>query len=198
MKIIIATKNKGKLAEFARILEPAGYQALSLTDIGFDRDIEETGATFQENAFIKARTISASAKEIVLADDSGLCVDYLHGAPGVYSARYAGQGATDEVNIAKLLGALSGVPEKDRTARFVCALAWVFPDGKTLSCEGTCEGLIGTEKRGDGGFGYDPVFMVNGISFAEMDKAQKDAVSHRGKAVEIMLELLENERRHPR
>jgi len=193
LKILIATKNKGKLAEFRRMLAPLGYEAVSASEAGFDADIEETGATFAENAAIKARAVCSAAGVPAIGDDSGLCVDALGGAPGVYSARYAGEHATDGENIEKLLSALKDVPEEERGARFECAMVAAFPDGRGLRAVGQCWGSIGFEKRGSGGFGYDPVFLLDGRSFAELSETEKDEVSHRGKALRRLMELLQEE-----
>lgn len=191
MKILIATHNKHKLAEMSRILEPMGYEAVTDTDLGFVlTEAEENGTTFLENARIKAESGCKESGIPCIADDSGLCVDYLDGEPGVYSARYSGEHGDDKANNEKLLSKLSGVPDEKRTARFVCAICVSFPDGSEITAEGICEGRIGYEYRGNNGFGYDPLFMVGDKSFAELSAEQKDAVSHRGNALKKLEKLL--------
>jgi XTP/dITP diphosphohydrolase len=161
-------------------------------------DIEDTGSSFEENALIKAMSVWRITGETVLADDSGLEVDYLGGAPGVHSARYAGPRATDEDKNNKLLDALSGVPADKRTARFVCAIAVVFPDGRSVMARGTCEGIIAFDSKGDYGFGYDPLFYIpeHGLTLAQMDSDIKNKLSHRGKALRELVEILEHEWRN--
>lgn len=184
MKILIATHNKHKLTEMERILAPMGYEVVTDTDIGISlTDVEETGTTFMENARIKAESGCKESGLICIADDSGLCVDALGGAPGVYSARYSGVHGDDESNIIKLLDELKDIPDEKRTAYFQCSICVSFPSGKEVTAEGKCEGKIGYEKRGDNGFGYDPVFMVGDKSFAELTSDEKDAISHRGNAL---------------
>ncbi|MBR5773946.1 MAG: RdgB/HAM1 family non-canonical purine NTP pyrophosphatase [Clostridia bacterium] len=192
MKFIIATHNQKKLGELQRILSPLGIEALTASQAGisFD-DVEETGTTFEENAAIKARAIFDGSGFGAIADDSGLCVDALGGAPGVYSARYSGEHGNDAENIVLLLKNMADVPDEERTARFVCAICCIMPDGEELIIRGECEGKIGYECVGDGGFGYDPVFMLpNGKSMAELTKEEKDAISHRGNALRILAERL--------
>lgn len=184
MKFMIATHNAKKLTELARILEPLGIRAVTDTEEGLSLpEVEETGTTFAENAYLKAESACKASGLPAIADDSGLMVDALDGAPGVYSARYAGEDGTPEDCNRKLLAALKGIPAEKRTARFASAICCVFPDGRCITAEGTCEGAIGTEPRGEGGFGYDPLFYVGEISFAEMTAEEKDAVSHRGVAL---------------
>ncbi|MBQ7116852.1 MAG: XTP/dITP diphosphatase [Clostridia bacterium] len=191
MKILIATHNKHKLTEMARILSPMGYEVVTDTDVGIAlTDVEETGTTFMENARIKSESGCKESGLICIADDSGLCVDALGGEPGVYSARYSGVHGDDEGNIVKLLEKLDGVPDEERTAYFACAICVSFPDGKEITAEGKCEGKIGYEKKGENGFGYDPVFMVGDKSLAEMTAEEKDAISHRGNALKILEEKL--------
>lgn len=191
MKILIATHNKHKLTEMARILSPMGYEVVTDTDIGIElTDVEETGTTFMENARIKAESGCKESGLICIADDSGLCVDALGGEPGVYSARYSGVHGDDEGNIVKLLENLDGVADEKRTAFFACAICVSFPDGKEITAEGKCHGKIGYEKKGENGFGYDPVFMVGDKSLAEMTADEKDAISHRGNALEKLKELM--------
>ena len=192
-KIIIATKNKGKLAEFRRMLLPLGYEAVSAEEEGITDDVEETGRTFAENAALKAWAICKASGKPAIGDDSGLCVDALGGEPGVYSARYAGEQKDNEANIQKLLKNLENTPEDERTARFECAIVCAFPDGKAIKAVGQCYGSILFEKRGNGGFGYDPVFSVDGKSFGEFSDEEKDRISHRGKALRRLIELLKEE-----
>ena len=186
MKLVLATKNSGKVVEFRRILEELG--ATNLEVLGLDSfpeigDIEETGATFEENSLLKARTISKLTGLPALADDSGICVDALNGAPGLYSARYSGNG--DAANNQKLLEALKDVPDEKRTAYFICVAAYVRPDGFEKVEEGRFYGKILHEVVGSGGFGYDPLFQPDGLncSSAELSAEEKDAISHRGKAM---------------
>ncbi len=184
MKILIATHNKHKLTEMSRILSPMGYEVVNDTDIGIElTDVEETGTTFMENARIKSESGCKESGLICIADDSGLCVDALGGEPGVYSARYSGVHGDDEGNIMKLLEKLEAVPDEKRIAHFACAICVSFPDGKEIIAEGKCHGKIGYEKKGENGFGYDPVFMVGDRSLAEMTAEEKDAISHRGNAL---------------
>lgn len=189
MKILIATHNKHKLTEMARILGPMGYEVVTDTDLGFTlTEAEENGETFLDNARIKAESGCKESGLPCIADDSGLCVDALGGEPGVFSARYSGEHGDDEGNNEKLLFNLKDVPDENRTARFVCAICVSFPDGKEITAEGRCEGWIGYEKRGCNGFGYDPLFMVGDKSFAELSAEEKDAVSHRGNALKALRE----------
>ena len=186
MQLVLATKNQGKLVEFRRILEELGAANLdvlgldSFPEIGY---IEETGNTFQENSLLKARTVSKITGLAALADDSGICVDALDGAPGIYSARYSGKG--DVANNQKLLAELIEVPDEKRTAYFICIAAFVRPDGFEKLSEGRFYGKILHEVRGSGGFGYDPLFEPDGLSCsaAELSAKQKDAISHRGIAL---------------
>lgn len=194
MKILIATHNKHKLTEMSRILAPMGYEVVTDTDIGIAlTDVEETGTTFMENARIKAESGCRESGLICIADDSGLCVDALGGEPGVYSARYSGVHGDDEGNIVKLLEKLEDVPDEKRTAHFACAICVSFPDGKEITAEGKCEGKIGYEKKGENGFGYDPVFMVGNKSLAEISADEKDAISHRGNALKVLKLRLEEQ-----
>jgi len=183
-KMIFATKNKGKILEFAQMMEKHEIEVLSLLDINYEDEIEENGETFEENALIKAREIASQYQTTVIADDSGLSIDVLNGAPGVYSARYAGEVRSDKANIDKVLEELKGIPDDERTARFVCILAIVDETGKEVVVSGTCEGKIWHEKRGSEGFGYDPIFYLPqlGKTMAELSKDEKNALSHRGKA----------------
>ncbi|MBP0963589.1 MAG: RdgB/HAM1 family non-canonical purine NTP pyrophosphatase [Oscillospiraceae bacterium] len=184
MELIIATNNANKLKEFGRILAPLGVVVHSQKEYCPDLDVEETGTTFAANARLKAEAVYKATGLTAVADDSGLCVDALDGAPGVYSARYAGENATDAQRIEKLLEELKDVPDEKRTGRFVSAICCIGPD-LLIECEGVCEGIIGRECRGEGGFGYDPVFYVEGRSYSEMTGEEKDAVSHRGRALRL-------------
>ncbi len=180
MKYVIATHNRHKLQELQRILDPMGIEAIT-ADLS---EVEETGTTFAENAYLKAKSACEETGLPAVADDSGLEVDALDGRPGVYSARYAGENASDAQRIEKLLGELSNVPAEKRTARFVSAVCCVFPNGDVIRVEGDCPGSIAFSPEGNDGFGYDPVFLVGEKTFAQMTAAEKDAVSHRGKALE--------------
>lgn len=191
MKILIATHNKHKLTEMRRILEPMGYEVLTDDMLGVTlTDVEETGTTFIENARLKAESGCKESGIACIADDSGLCVDALGGAPGVYSARYSGEHGNDNANNKKLLSELEGVADEKRTARFECVICVSFPDGSEVIATGTCEGKIGYIELGDNGFGYDPLFMVGKKSFAELSGVEKDAISHRGKALQALKEKL--------
>lgn len=181
---VIATNNAGKLREMKEILRAVGCDCVSLTEAGIDTDVEETGTTFAQNAAIKAKAIYDICKRPVIADDSGLCVDALGGQPGVRTARYAGDGHDSEANIDKLLAALKGVPLPRRKARFVSAIHAIVDDDTEYTATGTCEGFVGTERRGRGGFGYDPVFWQAGNrSIAEIPPEKKNQVSHRARAI---------------
>ena len=184
MKIFVATKNQKKLKELNRILIPMGFEAISENDLENKLpEVEETGATFEENALLKARAGVEHTGLISVADDSGLCVDYLGGAPGVYTARYAGENADDEENNDKLLYELRDVPFEKRDAQFVSAIACVFPDGRYFTVRGECHGKIAFERQGTEGFGYDPLFIGEGGCFAMLSPEEKDKVSHRGKSL---------------
>ncbi len=193
LKLVLASRNRKKIRELETFLSAisSDIQILSLDDIGYTDEIVEDGATFAENSLIKAR-IPASLGYIGVADDSGLEVDALDGAPGVYSARWSGDGATDEKNNAKLLRELDGVPADKRTARFKTVVTCAFPDGEYFQCDGVCEGTILSSPDGDGGFGYDPLFLSAelGRSFAAATADEKNAVSHRGRAMRKLAELL--------
>lgn len=191
MKILIATHNKKKREELERILSPLSIDVVTDTDVGCTlRDVEESGASFEENALIKAKAGCEDSGLPCIADDSGLVVDALGGAPGIYSARYCGVHGNDEANNDKLLKELENVPDEKRTARFVCAICCVFPDGKTINVNGSCEGIIYRERHGKGGFGYDPLFNCGGKPFGEITGEEKDKISHRGKALKILAEEL--------
>lgn len=192
MKFIIATNNQKKLKELERILNPLGINAVSARDEGVSLDdVEETGTTFAENAFLKAEAAFKKTGLPSVADDSGLCVDALDGRPGIYSARYAGENATDADKNNKLLSELKDVPEKDRTANFTCAICCILPNGEKIEVDGVCEGSIAFEPHGNGGFGYDPIFKYGDKSYAELSSAEKDAVSHRGQALRKLKAELE-------
>lgn len=192
-RIIFATKNNHKMKEIREILDGRGYEILSMAEAGVDIDVVEDGITFEENALIKSRTIRDYIGDaIVLSDDSGLEVDYLGGNPGIYSARWLGDDTSYDVKNTMLLNMMEGVPEEDRTARFVCALAAAFPDGTDKVVRGTIEGIIGYEIAGENGFGYDPIFFVPEYrcTTAEMTPEQKNEISHRGKALRMIAEYL--------
>ena len=186
--VIIATKNQGKAKEFESLFAAKGYEVKTLLDVPDSPDIEETGTTFEENAILKAEAISKEYNQVVIADDSGLIVDALDGRPGVYSARYAGEDKSDEANTNKVLSELKGVPEKERTARFYCALAVASPNQKTITVSGTIEGFITEQPVGKNGFGYDPIFFVKelGKTTAELSKDEKNKISHRANALKAL------------
>ncbi|MDY4597578.1 XTP/dITP diphosphatase [Faecalimonas umbilicata] len=192
-KIIFATGNQDKMKEIRMILENLGIPVSSMKEAGIDVDIVEDGTTFEENAMIKAEAIAKLTEAIVLADDSGLEIDYLNKEPGIYSARYAGTDTSYEIKNNLLLQRLEGVPDEKRTARFVCAIAAVFPDGSKETVRGTIEGRIGYEIAGEHGFGYDPIFYLPeyGCTTAELDLEKKNELSHRGKALRLMREIIE-------
>lgn len=194
-RILFATGNEGKLKEIRMILGDLPVPVVSVKEAGISFDIEENGKSFEENARIKAEAIRAMTGEAVLADDSGLEIDYLDGAPGVYSARFLGEDTSYEIKNAELIRRLEGVPEEKRTARFVCVIACALPDGRVLTSRGVMEGRIALEPRGENGFGYDPIFYLPecGCTSAEIAPEQKNALSHRGKALRAMKEILEAE-----
>ena len=191
-KLVFATGNEGKMREIREILKDLDVEIYSLKEAGIQMDAEENGKTFEENALIKARVAAEHTDAIVLADDSGLEIDYLGGKPGVYSARYLGEDTSYRIKNQNLIDRLEGVPAEQRTARFVCVIAAVLPGGRVLISRGTIEGIIGTEERGEGGFGYDPIFFLPeyGCSTAELSMEQKNVISHRGKALREMKEKL--------
>ena len=194
-KLIFATGNEGKMREIREILKDLDVEILSLKEAGIRLDAEENGTTFEENALIKARAAAMNTDAVVLADDSGLEIDYLGGEPGVYSARYLGENTSYRIKNQNLIDRLEGVTAEKRTARFVCVIAAVLPDGRTFTSRGTIEGIIGTEERGEGGFGYDPIFYLPeyGCSTAELTMEQKNEISHRGRALQAMKETLQKE-----
>ena len=189
MKIIAATKNKNKLREFGEILK--GFEIISQDEAGVDIDVEETGTTFEENSLLKARAIFEATGITAIADDSGLCVDALGGEPGVYSARYGGEGYDDEGRVQLLLKNMKEIPEEKRTALFVCAITMVGKEG-IITARGECKGRIDYSPKGENGFGYDPVFFVEKYekTMAEISPEEKNLISHRGKALKIFAEKL--------
>ncbi len=190
MKVVAATGNPGKLREFERIFAPFGITVVSQKEVCPGLEIEENGNTFAENAFLKADGVFRAAGKAAIADDSGLCVDALGGRPGVYSARYGGEGLGYAEKINMLLEELRDVPREKRTARFVAHICYIDQNGRQMDVEESCEGWIGYAPKGEHGFGFDPVFMVGDRSFSELDDAEKDAISHRGKALRALVELL--------
>ena len=203
MDFILATNNMKKLAEMQRILSPLGINVVTAKMLGITLpEVIEDGDTFEANAKIKAESACKITGLPAIADDSGLCVDYLGGYPGIYSARFANieihgdecvdneKNADDEDNNNLLLEKLQGVAESDRTAYYVCAISCIFPDGKEISVRGECHGIIGFERDGNAGFGYDPLFIINGKSFGKYEGEEKDKISHRGKALRSLAEEL--------
>ena len=203
MDFILATNNMKKLAEMQRILSPLGINVVTAKMLGITLpEVVEDGDTFEANAKIKAQSACKITGLPAIADDSGLCVDYLGGYPGIYSARFANieihgnecvdneKNADDEDNNNLLLEKLQGVAESDRTAYYVCAISCIFPDGKEISVRGECHGIIGFERDGNAGFGYDPLFIINGKSFSKYEDEEKDKISHRGKALRSLAEEL--------
>ena len=203
MDFILATNNMKKLAEMQRILSPLGINVVTAKMLGITLpEVVEDGDTFEANAKIKAESACKITGLPAIADDSGLCVDYLGGYPGIYSARFANieihgnecvdneKNADDEDNNNLLLEKLQGVAESDRTAYYVCAISCIFPDGKEISVRGECHGIIGFERDGNAGFGYDPLFIINGKSFGKYEGEEKDKISHRGKALRSLAEEL--------
>lgn len=190
MKLVIATNNQHKLLEFRRILEPIGFEVLSQKEAGVKVNPEENGETFAANARIKALAVYEACGLPCVADDSGLCVDALNGRPGVHSARYMGEDTAQEIKNAALLKELDGVPAEQRGAQFVSAICCVLNKEDIVECEGACCGSIGYAPLGDGGFGYDPIFMVGARSYAELSGEEKDAISHRGVALRKLHDIL--------
>ena len=185
MKIVIATGNAGKMKEIREILSDIPYEVVSMKEAGVTADIVEDGTTFEENAIIKAKTIAKLTGEIAMADDSGLEVDYLDKAPGIYSARFLGEDTSYDIKNKYLIDRLEGVEGADRSARFVCAIACVWPDGREKVCRATIEGVLAKEPAGENGFGYDPIFYVPeyGKTTAELSMEEKNEISHRAKAL---------------
>ena len=192
-KVIFATGNEGKMKEIREILGDLDIELLSLKDAGIKADIVEDGKTFEENARIKAKAICQLTGEIVLADDSGLEIDYLNKEPGIYSARYMGEDTSYRIKNASLIERLEGVPDEQRTARFVCAIAAAFPDGTMKTVRAAMEGRIGYEEKGENGFGYDPIFYLPeyGCTSAELSMEEKNKISHRGKALRLIKDELQ-------
>lgn len=190
--IVFATGNQGKMREIRQILAGMDVDILSMKEAGISMDIVEDGTTFEENAIIKAKAVASATKHIVLADDSGLEIDYLNKEPGIYSARYMGEDTSYDIKNANLIERLSGVEDEKRTARFVCAIAAVLPDGQILTVQGVIEGRIAYEPKGSNGFGFDPIFYLPeyGCTSAELSEEDKNAISHRGRALRAMKEKL--------
>ncbi len=195
-RIIVASGNEGKIREIREILGSLGLAVVSMKDAGFTSQAEETGTTFEENALMKARGLAEKTDDLVLADDSGLEIDYLGKEPGIYSARYMGRDTSYDVKNQNLIDRLEGVPEEKRTARFVCAVAVILPDKRELVTRGVMEGRIGHEIIGENGFGYDPIFYLPeyGMTSAQIPPEEKNRISHRGKALKQMFELLKKEK----
>lgn len=192
MDFILATNNMKKLAEMQRILSPLGINVVTAKMLGKElEDVVEDGETFEDNAKLKARAACKEMNMPAIADDSGLCVDYLDGAPGIFSARFAGEHGNDEKNNDLLLEKLDGVPIEKRTAHYVCAICCTFPDGREIVVRGECPGVIGFERDGHEGFGYDPLFLVNGKAFGRYTAEEKDKISHRGNALRLLTKELE-------
>ena len=191
-RVIFATGNKGKMNEIRQILSDMDLELLSMKEAGIDIEIVEDGSSFEENAIIKAKAVAACTDAIVLADDSGLEIDYLNGEPGIYSARYMGEDTPYSVKNRNFIERLQGVPAEKRTARFVCVIAAAMPDGEVFTTKGVIEGQIAEEPRGENGFGFDPIFYVPeyGCTTAELSEEQKNEISHRGKALTAMKEEL--------
>ncbi len=197
MKIVFATGNKNKLKEIIGIMEGTGYEIVTAADAGYMTDPEENGSSFEENALIKARAVYelSDKRSLIMADDSGLCIDALDGEPGIHSARFMGHDTSYDIKNGELLKRLEGVAEKDRTARFVCAVAAILPSGKVITVRETMEGRIAYEICGTNGFGYDPIFYLPefGRTSAEISPGSKNLISHRGKALRHMRAVLEEE-----
>ena len=197
MRIILATKNKGKIREFREALAEIGWEGVPLSEVADVPEPEETGSTFMENALQKARAYAEAVGMPVLSDDSGIIADVLGDEPGIYSARYAGAHGDDEANNQKLIERLRPYSGDDRRAHYVCAVALVFPDGQSVTAEGTCEGILRDFYAGTGGFGYDPLFYLPpfGKTMAEISLAEKNSISHRGKALRKLIEKLSEGKR---
>ena len=190
-KIIIASNNKNKIREMKSKLNPLGFDIVSQSEAGYNIDVEETGTTFKENALLKAKALYELSKSPVMSDDAGLEVDYLDGAPGVYSARFCGPNATDNDKCNKILELMKDVKdETKRAARFVCTICYIDENGEEHLFEGKCEGKIAFAPQGDNGFGYDPIFLVGDKSFAEISEEEKNKISHRGLAINKLVEYL--------
>lgn len=191
-RIVFATGNAGKMREIREILADMDMDIVSMKEMGIDIEIEENGDTFEENAVIKAKAVAKICGEIVLADDSGLEIDYLNKEPGIYSARYMGEETPYSVKNANLIKRLSGVPDEERSARFVCAIAAAFPNGEVITAHGEIEGRIDYKEKGTNGFGYDPIFYIPsfGKTTAELSESEKNSISHRGQALSRIKEEL--------
>jgi XTP/dITP diphosphohydrolase len=192
MELILATHNQNKVREFQRILEPLSVKVCTAKL----PEVDETGKTFAENAFLKASSACRVTGKPAVADDSGLAVDALGGAPGIYSARYAGEGASNEERIQKLLCVMKNVPVEKRSAKFICSICCIFPNGTRITAEGECPGSVAFKPQGKDGFGYDPVFLVGQETFAEIPGEEKDRISHRGKALRLFAEKLKKYKEH--
>ena len=194
-RVIVASGNQGKIREIREILAPLDLEVVSMKEAGIEVDVDETGTSFEENALLKARGIAMLTDDLVIADDSGLEIDYLNKEPGIYSARYLGRDVSYDIKNQNLLDRLEGVPDEKRSARFVCAVAAILPNKKELVVRGVMEGRIGYEIRGEHGFGYDPIFYLPeyGMSSAEILPEEKNKISHRGKALQQMFLLLKEE-----
>ena len=195
MKIIFATGNENKLREIRQITENMGIEIVSMKDAGYYTEVEETGTTFEENAYLKASAIAKKCNLPTLADDSGLEIDYLNKEPGIYSSRFMGEDTPHSVKNAELLRRMEGVPDEKRTARFVCAICLVRPDGSSETVRATMEGRVAYKSAGKNGFGYDPIFFLpeRGCTSAELSPEEKNEISHRGKALRMMRDILEKE-----
>ena len=195
MKIIMATSNQDKVREIRQMLEGSGIEISSLKDEGININIEETGTTFDDNALIKAEAVRDYTGQMAIADDSGLVIDYLDGAPGVYSSRFMGEDTPYPEKNAAILKKLENVADEERSARFVCAMAIAYPDGHSTVCRGIMEGRIAHEIAGEGGFGYDPVFFLpdRGLTSAQLSPDEKNAISHRGKALRQVIDILKKD-----
>jgi len=191
-KLLLATNNKGKMREYKHMLKDLPFELVSPAEVGINTEVDEVGGSLEENAILKAATLARESRLLTLADDSGLEVDALGGEPGGLSARYAGEGASDEDRVNYLLSRLKDVPEGKRSARFRCVIAIATPDGEVELCPGECEGIIALEPRGEEGFGYDPIFYLPelGKTMAELSLEEKNGVSHRGRAVREAINLL--------
>ena len=192
MKIVLATHNKGKIREFKKAFSEIGWEAIPIADVAHVPEPEETGTTFAENALLKASYYMKVTGLPCLADDSGIAADALGGRPGVYSARYAGPDCDDEANNEKLIAELSAFPPEKRTVHYICSLVLIWPDGRTVQAEGSCDGLFQDVYVGHNGFGYDPLFYVpeKGKTMAELSMDEKNEISHRGKALKKLVEAL--------
>lgn len=196
MRVVLASNNKNKLREMAQILKPFGMEVISQRDAGADFEVEESGTTFRENAEIKASAVYEKLHMPVIADDSGLVVDALGGAPGVYSHRFAGENASDKDRSLKVLNELKNVPDSERSARFICEICYIDENGEKHFFSGRCEGFIGREERGENGFGYDPIFCVGDKTLAEMTDDEKNKISHRGNALRLFNEYLKERNKY--